>query len=129
MAGGGSDVEQAPQDRPTHISARITRMSQTQIPAAKEQVIDLLRPVVEPESGMGIVDLGMVKDVVLENGRTTITIALLTRLSPSKEAIAQQMQAALAPAPDLGELEITWTFRVRSSGLGRSDAQPTKGVK
>ncbi len=104
-------------------------MSQTKLPAAKEQVIDLLRPVVEPETGQGIVDLGMVKDVIQLNGQTIITIELLTPISPSKDAIAQQMLAALAPMPDLGELEIHWTFRVRPSGLGRSDAQPIKGVK
>ncbi len=104
-------------------------MSQTQLPAAREQILDLLRPVVEPESGQGIVDLGLVKDVNQEAGRTTISIELLAPLSPHKDKIAQQVQAALTQAPDLGEVEIDWSFKVRSSGTGRMDAQPIKGVK
>jgi ATP-binding protein involved in chromosome partitioning len=104
-------------------------MSQTQTPAVNEQVLDLLRPVVEPETGQGIVDLGMVKSVAKTGGMTRVGIELLSPLSPSKDAVAQQMRVALAPLPDLGDLEIDWTFRVRSSGTGRSDAQPIKGVK
>ncbi|MGD9714065.1 MAG: P-loop NTPase [Thermomicrobiales bacterium] len=104
-------------------------MSQTELPAAREQVIDLLRPVIEPESGQGIVDLGLVKNVTHEADSTRIGIELLAPLSPHKEKIEQQVRAALTQAPDLGDIAIDWSFRVRSSGTGRSDAQPIKGVR
>ncbi|CAN5681789.1 iron-sulfur cluster carrier protein ApbC [soil metagenome] len=104
-------------------------MPQTNVQAASEQITDLLRPVVETETGQGIVDLGMVKDISQSDGKTSLTIELLSPLSPAKDAIYQQMVSALAPVPNLGELEVNWTFRVRSSGTGRSDAQPIKGVK
>ncbi len=113
----------------SNFSARILRMSQTHIPAAKEQIVDLLRPVIEPETGQGIVDLGLVRDVVQEDGKTVIGVELLAPLSPHREKVEQQIRAALVPAPDLGDIEINWSFRVRSSGTGRSDAQPIKGVK
>ncbi len=104
-------------------------MSQTETPVARDQIIDLIRPVIEPESGQGIVDLGLVKDVIQQNGTTTIAIELLAPLSPFQEKIEQQVRAALTPAADLGNVGIEWSFRVRSSGTGRSDAQPIKGVK
>ncbi len=77
-------------------------MSQTHIPAAKEQIVDLLRPVIEPETGQGIVDLGLVRDVVQEDGKTVIGVELLAPLSPHREKVEQQIRAALVPAPDLG---------------------------
>lgn len=104
-------------------------MSQTETSAASDQIIDLLRPVIEPESGQGIVDLGLVKDVVRQDGTTTIALEMLAPLSPHREKIEQQVRAALTPAADLGDVRIDWSFRVRSSGTGRSDAQPIKGVK
>jgi ATP-binding protein involved in chromosome partitioning len=118
-----------PSARQSILSARIPCMSQSHVSAAKEQVIDLLRPVVEPETGQGMVDLGLVKDVVHENGSTVISIEMLAPLSPHQEKIERQIRAALTPAADLGDVQIDWSFRVRSSGTGRSDAQPIKGVK
>jgi ATP-binding protein involved in chromosome partitioning len=104
-------------------------MTQTQTQPANEQIIDLLRPVVEPESGQGLVDLKMIRGITQENGRTSITVELMSPMATSKDAIAQQMRAALAPVVAPENLEIDWTFRVRSSGTGRSDAQPIEGVK
>ena len=92
----------------------------------KEQVIDLLRPVTDPTLDQGIVDLGMVKDVTASDGTVNLTIELLTPLHPGRAEIEASVTEALG---DAGTPSITWTHRVRSSGAGRSDAEPIKGVK
>ena len=92
----------------------------------KEQIIDLLRPVTDPSLDQGIVDLGMVKDATAKDGRVALTIELLTPLHSGRDALESAIADALG---DAGKVAITWSHRVRSSGAGRSDAEPIKGVK
>ena len=94
-----------------------------------EQIIDLIKPVTEPETGQSVVDLGMIKHVAVDGPNLTVDIELLTPVSPHRERIATGIREALAAIPDLGEVAFQWTSRVRSSGGGRSDAQPIPGVK
>ncbi len=95
----------------------------------KEQVIEALRPVQEPEIGRGLVELGMIPDVRIDGRNVGVTVELPTPISPSKPAIERDLRAALDTIRDLGTVDVTWTTRVRASGGGKSDAQPIKGVK
>jgi ATP-binding protein involved in chromosome partitioning len=92
----------------------------------KEQILDLLRPIEDPSLNQSIVDLGMVKTAESTGNGITIKLEQLTSLLPHKEQIEAAIREALA---DAGEPTITWSFRVRASGQGRSDAQAIKGVK
>ncbi|HKW04654.1 MAG TPA: Mrp/NBP35 family ATP-binding protein [Nitrososphaerales archaeon] len=49
---------------------------------AKEDIIEKLREVIDPEIGLNIVDLGMVKDVEVTGGSVKVTIALTVRGCP-----------------------------------------------
>jgi ATP-binding protein involved in chromosome partitioning len=104
-------------------------MSQTQVTLNKDQIIELLKPVIEPEINRGIVDLGMIKDAVVDGRRVTVHVELLAPTSPSKARIEDEIRDALSNHPEIDSVEVIWTARVRPSSGGRTDAQPIKGVK
>lgn len=96
----------------------------------KEQVIDLLRTIQEPEIGRGLVDLGMIPNVDIDGNHVTVHVELATPAYAGKGKLADEIRAALTDGvAGLGTVDFTWTARVKASSGGRSDAQPIKGVK
>lgn len=94
-----------------------------------EQLIELIKPVNDPEIGRSLVELGMIKDVVISGRDVTVHVELTTPACPLRGKIADDIREALSAAPDLGSVDFKWTSRVRASGGGRTDAQPIPGVK
>jgi ATP-binding protein involved in chromosome partitioning len=77
---------------------------------APSDVVELLRGVVDPELGSDIVDLGMVRDVgVDEDGIVTVTIALTTAGCPLQATIKRDVQARLRTTPGVSRVELDWT--------------------
>src|SRR3954454_5690958 len=95
---------------------------------SKEQILEILRPVIEPTLQTSIVELGMVRATSTSGDTLALEIELLTPLHPLRDQIDQGVRAA-ADGAGFGKTVITWSHRVRSSGAGRSDAEPLKGVK
>lgn len=104
-------------------------MSDTALTLTKEEVIEAIKPVNDPEIGRGLVELGMIPDVAIDGRNVVIHIELTTPACPLRGKIEEDVRNALATIPDLGEVDFKWTSRVRASGGGRTDAQPIKGVK
>jgi ATP-binding protein involved in chromosome partitioning len=68
------------------------------MPTTPDQVIDALRPVEDPELHRSIVDLGMVRDPVVErDGRVRLTVALTVPGCPLRHEISGRVEAALTP--------------------------------
>ena len=95
----------------------------------KDQVLEAIASVNEPNLGKSLVELKMIPDVEIDGRDVTIHIELGTPIVSYKERIASEMRAALAELPDVGAVDFKWSTRVRSSAGGRSDAQPIKGVR
>ena len=75
-----------------------------------EKIINQLRGVVDPELGSDIVDLGMVKDVSLnEEGHLHITIALTTAGCPLKAQIQKDIRTRLQAIVEVKRITISWT--------------------
>ncbi|HQY31936.1 MAG TPA: Mrp/NBP35 family ATP-binding protein [Thermomicrobiales bacterium] len=95
---------------------------------SRDQILDLLRPVTEPTLGTSIVDLGMVRETAFSNDELALEIELLTPIHPLRDQIESGVRTAATEA-GIARTSIVWSHRVRSSGAGRSDAEPIKGVK
>jgi ATP-binding protein involved in chromosome partitioning len=95
----------------------------------KEHLIELIRPVNDPEIGRSLVELNMIPDIVVDGRNVTVHIELTTPACPLRGKISDDIREALAVVPDLGEVSFKWSSRVRASSGGRSDAQPIPGVK
>ena len=61
-----------------------------------EQVLDALRQVTHPEVNRGLVDLGMIKDVVVQDSEATVILALPFIDVPIKEDLIRAVQEAVS---------------------------------
>jgi ATP-binding protein involved in chromosome partitioning len=95
----------------------------------REQVIEALRPVYDPELRRSIVDLGMVKDVQIDQGRVRVHVELTTPACPLRAQIQRDVHAAVEQLPGVQQVEVTFGARVRAAGTGMPDRQPIPGVK
>ena len=77
---------------------------------SSEQVLELLRGVIDPELGSNIVELGMAKDVIVEpDGLVDVTIALTTSGCPLRAQIQRDVRARIEGLPGVTKVHITWT--------------------
>jgi ATP-binding protein involved in chromosome partitioning len=98
----------------------------------REQVIDALRPVQDPELHVSVVDLDMVRGVRIDEatGAVGVTIALTVAGCPLRDEIDQRVREALAPLPGVQRVAVDLTVMteqdraaVREKLQGRT-AQP-----
>src|SRR6185503_1004170 len=94
---------------------------------SKQQVIDALRTVKDPELFKDIVTLNMVKDVVVDGDDIAVTVELTTPACPLKEVIEKDVNAALAK---LGarNIKLNLTANTRGPSLPR-DNDPLPQMK
>ncbi|MGZ4763547.1 MAG: metal-sulfur cluster assembly factor, partial [Ilumatobacteraceae bacterium] len=75
-----------------------------------EQIIEALRPVEDPELRRSIVDLGMVRNVALnDDGVLDVRIALTVAGCPLRNEITSRVTAALAPLPGVSRVTLDFT--------------------
>lgn len=71
-----------------------------------ERVQDALRPVLDPELGLSIVDLGLVGRVAVEEGSISVELLTTTPACPMRETMHDDALAALRRAFPAGAIEI-----------------------
>jgi metal-sulfur cluster biosynthetic enzyme len=76
----------------------------------KDEVIEALRQVEDPELGMDIVDLGLLYDVELENGNVKVIHSLTSMGCPVGPMIQEEIHAVASSLPgvDNVEVELVW---------------------
>ena len=76
----------------------------------KEQVIDALRVVEDPELGMDIVELGLLYDVEVEDSKVKATYSLTSIGCPVGPMIEQQIKETIEDMEGVSEAEteLTW---------------------
>jgi metal-sulfur cluster biosynthetic enzyme len=75
------------------------------------EILEAIKVVVDPEIGISIVDLGLVYDVVVEDGVAKVTYTLTSMGCPVGPLIEQQMQQVLSLLPGLEGTEFNMVFR------------------
>jgi metal-sulfur cluster biosynthetic enzyme len=78
--------------------------------ASREDVIEALRVVEDPELGMDIVELGLLYDVEMEGSKAKVTYSLTSMGCPVGPLIEQQITevAAAVEGVDDVESELVW---------------------
>ncbi len=78
-----------------------------------ESVREALKPVVDPEIFISIVDLGLIRDVVVaESGaKVKVVMTLTTPFCPEGPMIVEQVKQIVASLPGVqeSEVELVWT--------------------
>ena len=76
----------------------------------KDEVIEALRQVEDPELGMDIVDLGLLYDVEVEGSKVTVTHSLTSIGCPAGPMIQEDIDRVTREVPGVDDvqIELTW---------------------
>ena len=76
----------------------------------REEVLDALRTVLDPEVGLDVVSLGLVYDVAVEGGRVTVDLTMTTPACPLGDHLQAQAQEALEALSGVtqAQVRIVW---------------------
>ena len=96
-------------------------------PPTPADVLDALRPIIDPDFGKSIVELGFVKNLRIDGGKVAFDIELTTPACPVKEEFQRQAKERVEDLPGVDAAEVTMTANTRSAGAPQSEALP--GVK
>ena len=72
----------------------------------REQILNALRTVNDPELGKSLIELDMVHDLVIEDGRVRFTLALTTMACPLKDRMMNDARQALLALDGVNQVEI-----------------------
>src|SRR5581483_11997131 len=72
-----------------------------------------LRDVIDPELGINVVDLGMIREIQHEDDSTIVYMVLTTMTCPFWELFVDQVRTALDDVPGVGHLEVRYDPRHR----------------
>ena len=78
--------------------------------ATREEVMEVLRTVEDPELGMDIVDLGLVYEVEVEDSKTKVLYSLTSMGCPAGPLIAQDIDSAIRQVEGIQDVELELTF-------------------
>jgi ATP-binding protein involved in chromosome partitioning len=93
-------------------------------PISESAVLDALRPIVDPDFGKSIVDLGFVKNLRIEGARVAFDIELTTPACPVKAEFEREARERVGALPGVEAVEVTMTAETR----GRSAAARAEAV-
>lgn len=85
----------------------------------KEQVLQALSRVQEPELHRDLVTLNMIRDLEVNGDRVTFTIVLTTPACPLRSQIEQEARRAVAALPGVKEVQVKMTSDVPNDGRMR----------
>jgi ATP-binding protein involved in chromosome partitioning len=74
--------------------------------ASRDEILSALSGVYDPELGRSVIELDMVRDVTLAEGRVTVVIALTVPGCPLRASFQEQVEKALMPLDGVEEVEL-----------------------
>ncbi|MCL6533574.1 MAG: Mrp/NBP35 family ATP-binding protein [Armatimonadetes bacterium] len=90
----------------------------------REQVLDALRAIVDPDLHRDIVSLGFVKEVAICDGAVKVVIELTTPACPVKDQMKIQAEQILSSLPGVQSVNVQMTAQVRSRTMEPQDLLP-----
>jgi metal-sulfur cluster biosynthetic enzyme len=76
----------------------------------KEEVLEVMRTVEDPELGMDIVDLGLLYDVEVEGSKVKVLYSLTSMGCPAGPLIAGDIERAAREVEGVEEVDLELTF-------------------
>ncbi|HEB89792.1 MAG TPA: iron-sulfur cluster carrier protein ApbC [Deltaproteobacteria bacterium] len=101
-------------------------------PVSASDVLDALRPIIDPDFQKSIVDLGFIKDLKIEGTRVSFAIELTTPACPVKEEFKRAARERVLALDGVEEADVTMTANtrhaMRAGGTGANEVN-LPGVK
>jgi len=73
----------------------------------EQAILGALRPVIDPEIGMSVVDLGMIREILIEDSDVEVRMVLTAPFCPLAGLITEQVRRAAAGVPGVKEAKVT----------------------
>jgi ATP-binding protein involved in chromosome partitioning len=93
-----------------------------------EDVLTALRTVQDPDLGRDLVALGMIEELVVEDGEVAFTLVLTTAACPLRGQIESDVRRAVMTVPGVRDLKLTTTSRMRQPKDPTADRRALPGV-
>ncbi|NDD67489.1 DUF59 domain-containing protein, partial [bacterium] len=81
-----------------------------------DRILEALTAVQDPDLHRNIVELGFVKDLLIQEGRVSLTLELTSPACPVKDDLKQQVSQIIAAFPGVTEVVVRLSAR-RHSGM------------
>ncbi|MDF0555031.1 Mrp/NBP35 family ATP-binding protein [Kamptonema sp. UHCC 0994] len=91
-------------------------------------VLEILRPVQDPELGKSLVELNMIRNIKIDGGQVSFTLVLTTPACPLREFIVEDCQKAVKQLPGVEGVAVEVTAETPKQ-KGVPDRQGIEGVK
>jgi ATP-binding protein involved in chromosome partitioning len=99
------------------------------VSVTREQVLDVLRTVQDPDLHKDIVTLGFVKDVKIQDGAVDFTVELTTPACPVKDLMKAEAEGKVAALPGVTAARANMTADVRTrGGFGRQQVPGIRNI-
>ncbi len=79
------------------------------------QLLEALRPIIDPDFGKSIVDLGFVKDIRIDGDRVAFAIELTTPACPVKAEFEREARERAGALPGVAHVEVEMTANTRGA--------------
>lgn len=95
----------------------------------KQEILESLKSVYDPELGQNIVELQMVRDIVITDGKARLTLALTTLRCPMKEKIIGDVKEAVGSVKGISSIEVELTEMSKDEMDHLFPKHPLVGIK
>ncbi|MGP1385535.1 MAG: Mrp/NBP35 family ATP-binding protein [Thainema sp.] len=92
-------------------------------------VLEVLRPVQDPELQKSLVELNMIRNVQVEDGQVRFTVVLTTPACPLREFIVDDCKRAVRSLPGVEQIDVEVTAETPQQKASLPDRQGIDGVK
>jgi ATP-binding protein involved in chromosome partitioning len=98
------------------------------LPLTTDSVLQVLRPVQDPELQKSLVDLNMIRNVAVDDGNVSFTLVLTTPACPLREFIVEDCEKAVRTIPGVATVNVEVTAETPQQ-KGLPDRTGIEGVK
>src|SRR5437773_11774158 len=104
--GSGGRVSAGAYYRGNHRINQDYRARETDAMPTKEEVREALRQVLDPEIGRPIEDIGMLKDIDVQDGTVRVDVLITIEGCPLKDRIDRDVKGAVMPLPGVKAVDV-----------------------
>ncbi|MDJ0582006.1 Mrp/NBP35 family ATP-binding protein [Crocosphaera sp.] len=94
-----------------------------------QSILDVLKPVQDPELQKSLVELNMIRNVAVEGGNVSFTLVLTTPACPLREFIVEDCKKAVQTLPGVENVEVEVTAETPQQKSSLPDQQSVAGAK
>ncbi len=96
---------------------------------SSDSVLEVLKPVQDPELQKSLVDLNMIRNVTIDGGTVSFTLVLTTPACPLREFIVEDCEKAVKQLPGVEQVDVEVTAETPQQKNTLPDRQGVPGVK